>query len=174
LKEAIAKVFVGASWQRCRVHFMRNALAKVPRAQAQMVAAAIRTIFAQADRSHVRTQLSEVAGTLRRQFPDVADKLEDAGEDLIAFSAFPSPHWTKLWSTNPLERVNAEIKRRTNVVGIFPNDASILRLVSAVLVEQHDEWAVAERRYLSEESMTLLEVMTDELDDKGVPLAITA
>jgi transposase-like protein len=174
LKEAIAKVFVGASWQRCRVHFMRNALAKVPRAQAQMVAAAIRTIFAQADRSHVRTQLSEVAGTLRRQFPDVADKLEDAGEDLIAFSAFPSPHWTKLWSTNPLELVNAEIKRRTNVVGIFPNDASILRLVSAVLVEQHDEWAVAERRYLSEESMTLLEVMTDELDDKGVPLAITA
>jgi putative transposase len=139
-----------------------------------MVAAAIRTIFAQADRSHVRTQLSEVAGTLRRQFPDVADKLEDAGEDLIAFSAFPSPHWTKLWSTNPLELVNAEIKRRTNVVGIFPNDASILRLVSAVLVEQHDEWAVAERRYLSEESMTLLEVMTDELDDKGVPLAITA
>jgi hypothetical protein len=106
--------------------------------------------------------------------PDVAAKLEDAGEDLIAFSAFPSPHWTKPWSTNPLERVNAEIKRRTNVVGIFPNDASILRLVSAVLVEQHDEWAVAERRYLSEESMTLLEVMTDELDDKEVPLAITA
>jgi putative transposase len=174
LKDAIAKVFVGASWQRCRVHFMRNALAKVPRAQAQMVAAAIRTIFAQADRAHVRAQLVEVAGTLRRQFPDVADKLDVAGEDLTAFSAFPSPHWTKLWSTNPLERVNAEIKRRTNVVGIFPNDASILRLVSAVLVEQHDEWAVAERRYLSEESMALLEVMADELDDKGVPLAITA
>jgi len=95
LKEAIAKVFVGASWQRCRVHFMRNALAKVPRSQAQMVAAAIRMIFAQADRSHVRAQLVEVAGTLRRQFPDVAAKLEDAGEDLIAFSAFPSPHWTK-------------------------------------------------------------------------------
>ncbi len=88
--------------------------------------------------------------------------------------AFPSPHWTKLWSTNPLERVNAEIKRRTNVVGIFPNDASIMRLVTAVLVEQHDEWAVAERRYLSEESMALLDAGSDELDDLEVPLAITA
>jgi putative transposase len=174
LKEAIAKVFVGASWQRCRVHFLRNALAKVPRAKAQMVAAAIRTVFAQPDRRHVHTQLSEVAATLRAQFPDVADKLEDASEDLLAFAAFPSPHWTKLWSTNPLERVNAEIKRRTNVVGIFPNDASIIRLVSAVLVEQHDEWAVAERRYLSEETMALLDVMTDEPDSEGVPLAITA
>jgi putative transposase len=172
LKEAISKVFVGASWQRCRVHFMRNALAKVPRAQSQMVAAAIRTIFAQPDRAHVRSQLHEVTATLRAQFADVADKLDDAGEDLIAFSAFPSPHWTKLWSTNPLERVNAEIKRRTNVVGIFPNDASILRLVSAVLVEQHDEWAVAERRYLSEESMALLDTMVDELEE--VALAITA
>jgi putative transposase len=174
LKEAIGKVFVGASWQRCRVHFLRNALARVPRANAQMVAAAIRTIFAQPDRRHVRAQLGEVATTLRHQFPDVADRLADAGEDLIAFAAFPSPHWTKLWSTNPLERVNAEIKRRTNVVGIFPNDASILRLVTAVLVEQHDEWAVAERRYLSEESMALLDAMPEELEDEEVPLAITA
>ena len=126
---------MGAAWQRCRVHFLRNALAKVPRAKAPMVAPAIRTIFAQPDRRHVRAQLHEVATTLRAQFPDVADKLEDACEDLCAFAAFPSPHWTKLWSTNPLERVNAEIKRRTNVVGIFPNDASILRLVTAVLVE---------------------------------------
>ncbi len=174
LKEAIGKVFVGASWQRCRVHFLRNALARVPRANAQMVAAAIRTIFAQPDRRHVRAQLGEVASTLRPQFPDVADKLADAGEDLTAFAAFPSPHWTKLWSTNPLERVNAEIKRRTNVVGIFPNDASILRLVTAVLVEQHDEWAVAERRYLSEESMALLDAMPEGLEDEEVPLAITA
>jgi transposase-like protein len=111
---------VGASWQRCRVHFMPNALAKVPWAQSQMVPAAIRTIFAQADRSHVGAQLVEAAGTLRPQFRDVAAKLDDAGEDLIAFSAFPSPHWTKLWSTNPLERVNAEIKRRTNVVRSSP------------------------------------------------------
>jgi len=174
LKAAIAKVFVGASWQRCRVHFLRNALASVPRAKSQMVAAAIRTIFAQPDRRHVRTQLGEVVATLQPQFPDLADKLADAGEDLLAFSAFPSPHWTKLWSTNPLERVNAEIKRRTNVVGIFPNDASIMRLVTAVLVEQHDEWAVAERRYLSEESMAMLEAAPDQLDDLEEPLAITA
>jgi len=174
LKAAIAKVFVGASWQRCRVHFLRNALASVPRAKSQMVAAAIRTIFAQPDRRHVRAQLGEVVATLRPQFPDVADKLADAGEDLLAFSAFPSPHWTKLWSTNPLERVNAEIKRRTNVVGIFPNDASIMRLVTAVLVEQHDEWAVAERRYLSEESMAMLDAAIDQLDDLEEPLAITA
>ena len=116
----------------------------------------------------------QVAATLRPQFKDVADKLTDAAEDLLAFSAFPSPHWTKLWSTNPLERVNAEIKRRTNVVGIFPNDASIMRLVTAVLVEQHDEWAVAERRYLSEESMAMLDIAIDQLDNLEEPLAITA
>jgi len=146
LKEAIEKVFVGASWQRCRVHFMRNALSKVPKQKAQMVAAAIKTIFAQPDRAHIERQLSEVADTLRFAFPDVSSLLEESQADLLAFSTFPMAHWTKLWSTNPLERVNAEIKRRTNVVGIFPNDAALLRLVTAVLVEQHDEWEVAERR----------------------------
>lgn len=149
----------GAARQRCRVHFLRNALAKVPWTKAPMVAAGIRTIFAQPDRRHVHAQLHEVVTTLRGQFPEVADKLENAGEDLCAFASFPSPHWTKLWSTNPVERVNGEIKRRTNVVGIFPNDAGVLRLFTAVLVETHDEWTVAERRYLSEESMALLEAM---------------
>jgi transposase-like protein len=173
LKEAIGKVFVGASWQRCRVHFMRNALAKVPKQKAQMVAAAIKTIFAQPDRVHIHRQLDEVAATLRPGFPDVARLLEEAKTDLLAFSYFPMAHWTKLWSTNPLERVNGEIKRRTNVVGIFPNDAAVARLITAVLVEQHDEREVAERRYLSEESMGLIDqALPDELGGEGVSLTI--
>lgn len=153
LKEAIAEVFVGASWQRCRVHFMRNVLAKVPKASAEMVAAAIRTIFAQPDAEHVSRQLDEVTRMLSGQFPEVATMLADAASDLLAFSTFPQAHWRKLWSTNPLERLNGEIKRRTNVVGIFPTDAAVARLVTAVVIEFHDEWAVAERHYLSEESM---------------------
>lgn len=153
LKAAIASVFVGAAWQRCRVHFMRNVLSKVPKASAEMVAAAIRTVFAQPDATHVRSQLDEVTRMLSGQFPEVATMLADAAEDLLAFCAFPQAHWRKIWSTNPLERLNGEIKRRTNVVGIFPNDAAIARLITAVVVEFHDEWAVAERRYLSEESM---------------------
>jgi len=153
LKAAIASVFVGAAWQRCRVHFMRNVLSKVPRANCEMVAAAIRTVFAQPDADHVRRQLDEVTAMLSGQFPEVATMLSDATEDLLAFAAFPQAHWRKIWSTNPLERLNGEIKRRTNVVGIFPNDAAVTRLITAVVVEFHDEWAVAERRYLSEESM---------------------
>jgi len=172
LKTAIAAVFVGAAWQRCRVHFMRNVLARVPKASAEMVAAAIRTIFAQPDPSHVRSQLDEVARMLDTQFPDVAAMLRDASEDLLAFCNFPAAHWRKIWSTNPLERINGEIKRRTNVVGIFPNDASIIRLVTAVLVETHDEWAVAERRYLSEESMAKIGQPPVTIEEP--PLAITA
>jgi transposase-like protein len=172
LKQAIAAVFIGAAWQRCRVHFMRNVLAKVPKASAEMVAAAIRTIFAQPDATHVRAQLDEVARMLDGQFPQVAAMLRDAAEDLLAFTGFPLAHWRKIWSTNPLERINGEIKRRTNVVGIFPNDASIIRLVTAVLVETHDEWAVAERRYLSEESMAKIGQPADTIEE--APLAITA
>lgn len=172
LKQAIAAVFVGASWQRCRVHFMRNVLSKVPKASAEMVAAAIRTVFAQPDAAHVCSQLDEVARMLDAKFPDVATMLRDSAEDLLAFTAFPGAHWRKIWSTNPLERINGEIKRRTNVVGIFPNDASILRLVTAVLVETHDEWAVSERRYLSEESMATIGQPVTNVDE--APLAITS
>jgi putative transposase len=172
LKQAIGGVFIGAAWQRCRVHFMRNVLSKVPKASAEMVAAAIRTIFAQPDAAHVRGQLDEVARMLEAQFPDVATLLRDAAEDLLAFTGFPLAHWRKIWSTNPLERINGEIKRRTNVVGIFPNDAAINRLVTAVLVETHDEWAVAERRYLSEESMTTIGQPAVTVEE--APLAITA
>ena len=156
LKAAIAKVFPGASWQRCRVHFMRNVLVKVPRTQQSMVAAMVRTIFAQPDAEHVERQVKEVAATMKRQFPLVTEMLEDASEDITAFRHFPTNHWQKIWSTNSLERLNAEIKRRTNVVGIFPNDAAALRLITAVCVEQHDEWSVSERRYLSQESMDQL------------------
>jgi putative transposase len=172
LKEAIAAVFLGAGWQRCRVHFMRNVLAKVPKASAEMVAAAVRTIFAQPDAAHVRAQLDEVTRMLAGQFPDVAVMVADATDDVLAFTSFPAAHWRKIWSTNPLERVNGEIKRRTNVVGIFPNDPAIVRLVTAVCVETHDEWAVAERRYLSEESMAKLHDPPTTTEE--APLAITA
>ena len=169
LKAAIAKVFPGASWQRCRVHFMRNVLVKVPRNHQQMVAAMVRTIFAQPDAGHVERQLKEVAATMKRQFGVVNEMLLDAAEDLTAFRHFPANHWQKIWSTNSLERLNAEIKRRTNVVGIFPNDAAALRLITAVVVEQHDEWSVSERRYLSQESMDQLK--SDALPSAPVALA---
>jgi putative transposase len=156
LKAAISAVLVGAAWQRCRVHFMRNVLAKVPRAQGQMVAALIRTVFAQPDADSVRTQLDEVATSLERRFSVIANMLRDAREDLCAFATFPQAHWAKVWSNNPVERVNAEIKRRTRVVGIFPNDAAVLRLITAVCLEQHDEWLASDRRYLSEASMAQL------------------
>jgi transposase-like protein len=172
LTQAIGAVFLGSSWQRCRVHFMRNVLSKVPKASAEMVAAAIRTILAQPDAGHVRSQLDEVARMLDAQVPVVAVMLRDAGENLLAFTPFPIAHWRKIWSTNPLERINGEIKRRTNVVGIFPNDASILRLITAVLVETNDEWAVSERRYLSEESMAKIGQPTTTVEE--APLAITA
>jgi transposase-like protein len=176
LKAAIASVFIGATWQRCRVHFMRNLLARVPKASAEMVAAAIRTIFAQPDAAHVRSQADEVTRMLAGQFPEVATLLADATEDLLAFTAFPEVHWKKIWSTNPLEQLNGEIKRRTNVVGIFPNDASVLRLVTAVVVDTHDEWQVAERRYLSEGSMAKLEHNDQNQPQPALeaPLAVTA
>ena len=147
---------VDAAWQRCRVHFMRNVLARVKRNNTHMVIAAIQTIFAQPDAASVREQFDRIVTTLEGQFPDVATMLTDAKEDLLAFSAFPESHWRKVWSSNPLERLHREIKRRTDVVGVFPNDGAVERLVTAVVVETHDEWQVAERRYLSETSMAQL------------------
>ncbi len=156
LKGAIGAVMIGAAWQRCRVHFMRNVLAKVPKGSAEMVAAAIRTIFAQPDAEAVAEQLHSIADKLGRQFPLVEQMLTDAAPDICAFAAFPQSHWRRIWSTNPLERVNGEIKRRADVVGIFPNDAAIVRLTGAVLIETHDEWQVIERRYFSEGSMAAI------------------
>ena len=169
LKGAIEAVMSGAAWQRCRVHFLRNVLARVPRGSAEMVAAAVRTIFAQPDAAAVAEQLDSIAAKLGRQFPAVEAMLRDAAVDVCAFAAFPQAHWKKIWSTNPLERVNKEIKRRTNVVGIFPNEAAVLRLAGSVLLEVHDEWQVSERRYLSEGSMAKLSATgNDGADQKEV------
>jgi putative transposase len=166
LRHAIDKVMLGAAWQRCRVHFLRNVLAKVPKGSAEMVAAAIRTIFAQPDAAAVAEQLDSIADKLGRQFPTVADMLRDARTDVCAFATFPTAHWRKVWSTNPLERVNKEIKRRTNVVGIFPNEPAVVRLAGAVLLEVHDEWQISDRRYLSEASMAQL-YASDHDDHNG-------
>ena len=163
LRQAIDKVMLGAAWQRCRVHFLRNVLAKVPKGSSEMVAAAIRTVFAQPDAAAVADQLDSIATKLGRQFPAVEAMLRDAAVDVCAFAAFPQAHWKKIWSTNPLERVNKEIKRRTNVVGIFPNEAGVLRLAGSVLIEVHDEWQVTDRRYLSEASMAkIYEIDNDD------------
>ena len=160
---AIQTVFVGASWQRCRVHFMRNVLANVPKAAGPMVASIIRTIFAQPDTEHVLGQFDEVVRMLTRSHPKIAEMLETARDDLLGFTAFPTAHWRQIWSTNPLERLNKEIKRRTDVVGTFPNPAALLRLAGHVLIEQHDEWDGADRRYFSEHSMKLLTATEEEV-----------
>jgi putative transposase len=161
LKKAIGTVLQGAAWQRCRVHFMRNVLAVIPRAGQEMVASMIRTVFAQPDREHVNAQFDEVTRMLERSHPKVAQMLHEARDDLLAFCGFPSKHWRQIWSTNPMERVNKEIKRRTDVVGVFPNPAALLRLAGAVLVEQHDEWEAGDRRYFSESSMRTLDALTN-------------
>ncbi len=174
LKQAIEAVLIGAAWQRCRVHFLRNVLAQVPKGHAEMVAAAIRTIFAQPDPGHVREQLDTIAGMLGRQLPKVETMLREACIDVTAFADFPVSHWKKIWSTNPLERVNKEIKRRTDVVGVFPNPAALLRLAGSVLVETHDEWQVSERRYLSEGSMALLDPNPETPKEVAPPALLTA
>jgi putative transposase len=165
LKAAIARVLQGTAWQRCRVHLMRNLLATVPKAQAEMVAALVRTIFSETNPKTTRARLREVVAEFETRFPKAAELLAEAEHDATAYAAYPRAHWRKIWSTNPLERVNKEIKRRTNVVGVFPNDESVIRLVGAVLAEVHDEWQVAERRYLSEASMAKLNnPPTEEID----------
>ncbi len=151
LKAAIAKVFK-ATWQRCRVHFVRNALAHAGKGQRQMVLALINTVFAQDTAEAARQQWRVVADQFRTKFPKLAALLDEAEHDVLAFMDFPKAHRKQLASTNPLERVNAEIKRRTDVVGIFPNDASIVRLVGALLLEQNDEWQL-QRRYMQLEGL---------------------
>jgi transposase-like protein len=149
LKAAIARVF-DATWQRCRVHWMRNALAHVPRSQHTVVAAAIRQAFGQPDRAQAGETWRHVADQVRSRWPKLATLMEEAEHDVLAYMTFPAQHRTKLHSTNPLERLNKEVKRRSDVVGIFPNEQSIIRLIGAVLFEQNDEWATQNRYMMVE------------------------
>jgi transposase-like protein len=150
LKDAIASVVRGAAWQRCRTHFIRNLLTKVPKAAHGLVATFVRTIFAQPDAESVRAQHARTVEQLQPRFKDAARMLAEA-EEILAFTSFPKEHWRQIWSNNPQERLNREIRRRTDVVGIFPHRASIVRLVGAVLCEINDDWAVV-RRYMTIES----------------------
>jgi putative transposase len=165
LKAAIAQV-LGCPWQRCTVHFLRDMLGHVTRAQQPLVSGAIRGIFTATTAAEARDRLGQVADQLRPHAPKITRLLEEAEPELLAFYAFPAEHHSKLRSTNPLERVNREIGRRSDVVGIFPNDAALLRLAGMLLIEQNDEWLVG-RRYLSESSLALL--LTDRHDPAAAP-----
>ena len=155
IKAAVARVF-RATWQRCRVHFMRNALAHAGRSGRRVVSAFIATAFAQDDAGAARAQWRQVADQVRPKLPKLAALLDEAEEDILAYMTFPKEHRAKIHSTNPLERLNGEVKRRTEVVGIFPNEAAITRLVGAILLEQNDEWAVQRARYMTLETIAPL------------------
>jgi len=162
LKEALSTVFTGASWQRCRTHFMTNLLSRVPKRAQPAVATMVRTIYQQLSAPEVHAQHERVVAQITERFPSAAELLEGAREEILAFTSFPRSHWKQIWSNNPLERLNREIRRRTDVVGIFPNRPAIMRLVGAVLAEQHDEWAVS-RRYLNMSAAEALEVANEGL-----------
>lgn len=166
IRAAVSKVLT-ATWQRCRVHFMRNALAHAGKRGKRVVAAFIATAFAQDTPAAAREQWRRIADQLRPTVPKLADLMDTAEEDVLAYMTFPSVHRTKLHSTNPIERLNHEIKRRTDVVGIFPNEAAIRRLVGAILLEQTDEWAVQRARYMPRETM-------NELLDQPTELPVMA
>jgi putative transposase len=172
LVDAIAATLPGAAWQRCRTHFMRNLLTRVPKSAQSFVATMVRTIFAQPDGATVHEQHRRIVDQLETRFPEAAALLEEAAADLLAFTTFPKEHWRQLWSNNPLERLNKEIRRRTDVVGIFPNRAAVVRLVGALLAEQNDEWAVATRRYMSADSIA--RALTDPIDETEEVIAIAA
>src|SRR6202007_2364309 len=169
LNAAIRRVF-GAGWQRCRVHWMRNALAYVPKAQQSMAAAALRQAFLQPDRAQASAMLRHVADQLRQKWPKLAAFIDDSETDVLCYLDFPEQHRSKLHSTNPLERLNKEVKRRADVVGIFPNEAAIIRLIGAVLLEQNDEWQL-QHRYMQVEAMTELAAAGGAVDSRQIPCA---
>jgi transposase-like protein len=164
LVAAIGRCFQGAGHQRCRVHFARNLMANIPKGHQEMVSAAFRTIFAQVSTEEIAAQWDHVEAMLAERFEKAAALMGRAKEEVLAFRTFPRAHWRQIWSTNPLERLNKEIKRRSRVVGIFPNEASAIRLTGAVVADIHDEWAAAERRYFSEVSMADLYPERDDVD----------
>jgi transposase-like protein len=171
LKAAVSTVFAGGSWQRCRVHFVRNVLAHIPKGDKAMMAAAVRTIFAQPDRKAAGQQLRYVAETISTRWPKASQLLLSAEEDVLAFMAFPRVHWTRIYSTNILERLNKEVKRRTKVVEIFPDTSSVIRLVGTLLAEADDEWQIR-RRYFSKESMSQLYEPDLDMMAKPTPLML--
>jgi transposase-like protein len=174
LRNAIAATLPGAAWQRCRTHFMTNLLTRIPKAAQSAVATLVRSIFAQPDAETVHTQHAQVVKQLESRFPQAAQMLDEAGGELLAFTAFPKAVWRQIWSNNPLERQNKEIRRRTDVVGIFPNREAIVRLVGAVLAEQNDEWAIT-RRYMSLEVITACYPENLRINiEEELPLAISA
>ena len=162
LKQAIAAVLPGAGWQRCRVHFVRNLLIRVPKSAQTLVATLVRSIFAQPDQNAVWAQHARMVEQLQERFSEAACLLAEAGPDVLAFATFPREHWRQIWSNNPQERLNKEVRRRTDVVGIFPDRAAVVRLVGAVLAEQHDEWLVASRRYLTAKSLKTAQAAIEE------------
>jgi putative transposase len=169
LKAAIRRVLQGVARQRCRVHAMRNLLSVARHQHRQVIAALIRTIFAQPDGPSARLQLRSVADQLDTIAPDVAARLLAMEDDLLAYTAFPPSHWSKIWSNNPIERLNRELKRRTDVVGIFPNVESVIRLVGALLVEINDEMIAADRRYIAAASVAVL--LDDDTELPSLPTA---
>lgn len=171
LKAAVNTVFAGASWQRCRVHFVRNVLAHIPKGDKAMIAAGVRTIFAQPDRKAAGQQLRYVAKTISTRWPKASQLLLKAEDDVLAFMAFPKAHWTRIYSTNILERLNKEVKRRTNVVEIFPDIPSVIRLVGTLLAEADDEWQI-HRRYFSNDSMRHLYEPTLDMLAEPTPLTL--
>jgi transposase-like protein len=171
LKAAIGTVFQGVSWQRCRVHCLRNLLAHVPQGDKAMVAAAVRTIFTQPHRQAAGQQVQEVVKALEGRWLKAARVLTEAEEDMLAYMAFPPEHWTRLSSSNPLERLNREVKRRTEAVGVFPDQDSVIRLVGSVLIETDDEWQV-ERRYFSLDSMRKLTELKESIPPSASSLRL--
>lgn len=167
LKAAISKTF-GATWQRCRVHWMRNALARVPKGQHAMISAALRQAFLQPDAVSASQTWRNVADQLRERWAKLAAFMDESEHDVLAYMSFPAQHRVKLHSTNPLERLNKEVKRRADVVGIFPNEQSIIRLIGAILLEQNDEWQL-QSRYMQVEAMVELNTQTNEVELTQIP-----